>query len=111
MAYGAMGLAGIGLTVYGAVEMGNGLKIYDNEFKATGADSDYNRADKKYVRGQYLIGGGIALMAVSAILLNKEIKQNKEARKAICFEWKNARLEPLLTTSLRSIDAGICLKF
>jgi hypothetical protein len=93
----AIGVVGMGTSIWGVISMSDGKSIYDNTYRQTRLDDDFDRADKKYVRGQYLIGGGVVLVGVGAWLLIRHLKENKKAQKAVCaIPVKKIHIEPMI---------------
>jgi hypothetical protein len=104
---------GAGSTVWGIVEMSGGKYIYDNDYKKTFIDTDLDRANEKWVRGQVLVVAGLSAAIVGYCFLRKINKQKAVDRTIICqSEPKPIRFEPIISVPNNSMAAlGIRLRF
>lgn len=109
---GTLIAAGLGGIIYGAIEMSNGLNEYNNTYKETRLESDYKTADDRYIKGQALIGGGVILGVVGAIILIRRAHKNKEYRKSVCFQtlpqWD---IRPSLVANTQFLGGSIRINF
>lgn len=92
--------------------MGSGLNLYNNTYKDSRSDTDYNKADDKFVKGQAIVGGGIVVGVIGAIILIKRSHKNKEYKKSVCLlDGQQWQIKPSFYASSQSVGLGIKLNF
>lgn len=107
-----MVVAGAGLLTWGVIEMSGGKKIYDNEYRINPTNQIYEQADKKYVRGQYIILGGAILGGFGAWMWKKSADQKKLDRTIICDNaLPRINIEPIFGSPDAMAAIGFRLKF
>ncbi len=118
---GAVAL-GVGSATYGLLERKKALDIYevykDVRDPAAAAYSDesrtdrYTRADKKYIKAQYFLWGGVAAALGGGTWLYDKIRQNKSCQKdGQCSTDSWSAVSPILLTSGRDLLVGVQLSF
>lgn len=109
---GLLTAAGVGLSIWGGIEMSNGKHIYNNDYKNTLKESDYKLADGKYIKGQYIVFGGALLTGVGTYLLVRKLRLIKKDKDVMCLSTPNRlRIEPVIITSSTLAGGGIRFTF
>lgn len=81
---GAILAVGAGVSTLGGIDIGKGKQYYNTVYKKSLTDADYQKADKQYVRGQYLIGGGAVIAGIGIWLLNRKLASVRANKGILC---------------------------
>ena len=92
-------VSGAGTTLLGFTERSKGLEIYNNDYKVSYSEKDFEKADKHYFRSHFIIGGGIALAGIGIWVLTKKAKRTKEVTRSTCFSEPRWHFDPWVSTS------------
>jgi hypothetical protein len=108
--YSTLAITGLGIAAYSFKLKSNALNYYNQKYKATKSEEDYQIADKKYVASQYLLIGGSAIVAFSTALILNKLKIKREAKRAICFAPHQWEIEPAFVYN-GSVGPGFRVRF